>query len=189
MGLLSQDHLVQDVIDFHRGQGRFGLRGAYLGMEASSVAEVFLDYFETLGTADKGAIADIVLLGALGRIKLLCPFLAATTDLLVALCIRGQSKYFLRGLLLLEQEFTDRANLEQWAANTDAIANTSSLASGVEFKQDWHYALSLWTALRYLGSESLGQALGYLVNNARSEHFRAALMGGMEGWFRSFEDS
>ncbi len=162
--------MINEIIDFIEGQGRFSEREEYVGMSASLSGELFDFYFESLDSSAQKKMAHIVTEGALGNCKELAPYLAMTSSLLMRLC-RRYGQYFRYEREALEKEFNDSENRTRWVKAEDIGHALTDLA----YKNDWHYPLKLWGILYILRSDATDDTYNHLIRNSQSQRFRESL--------------
>jgi hypothetical protein len=164
------DEYAQMAVDFFEGRGRFAERDDYLGMEASRIPDLFVDYFNQLDPSGQQAMATTLAQIALGQRAELAEYLPAAARLMVDLAVRSKAGAFAGIQSDLEREFSDRAGLERWSHAVDRTP-----PAGLDFRGDWHYPLQLWGVLYQLGSPVATEAFDYLLRHADSARFRQAL--------------
>lgn len=167
---MERDKIIQQLIDFCEGRGGFEARNDYVGIEASSIPDIYIDYFNRLSSADKKKTASIINDGSLAHIDLLMPYVKEIMMLLQILCRRNYVDYFRDGINKLEAEFNNSDNLMLWVN-----ADDKPKQKGSSFKADWHYPLILWGVLYMLKSNRINETYQYLLKNAKSKFFREAL--------------
>lgn len=153
---------------FFEGRGRFAARSEYVGMDASSIPALFVEYFEGLSEGRKMEMARVIASGALGESEALRPHLAPATRLMGDLCLRNQHGFFQGSREALEKAFTDAANVKAWLEAPDPETDVQ----GSAFKKEWRYALVLWGMLYLLRSDKIREIYQTLLENAHSEHFQ-----------------
>lgn len=163
--------MVEDLIDFFEGRGRFKSRDEYVGMDASQIPEIFVAYFTALSPPQKKEMAEIIAGGAVGHAEALIPYLQQSMRLLLDLCMRGHPQDFVPARETLEQEFNDPSNRKLWIAAEDV----QPPSEGAAYKSDWHYPLMLWGVLYLLKSSRIATVHSDLMDNAASESFKEAL--------------
>ncbi|GEM_PF-2326855 len=168
---MEREKIINEIIDFVEGQGRFSERKEHVGMSASLSGELFDSYFESLDSSSKRNVAQILTESALGNCEELIPHMAVTTRLLASLC-RRYGRYFQCGRKALEKEFNDSENHTRWINAKDIGYTPSDLS----YKEDWHYSLKLYGILCYLGSDATDDTYHYLLGNSRSHRFRESLI-------------
>jgi hypothetical protein len=172
---MEREKIINEIIDFIEGQGRFSERKKYVGMSASLSGELFDSYFESLDSSSKKKAAQILTESVLGNCKELIPHMAVTTRLLASLC-RRYGRYFQCGRKALEKEFNDSENHSRWI-NAKDIGHTPT---DLSYKEDWHYSLKLYGILCCLGSDATNDSYHYLLGNSRSQRFRESLVRSRE---------
>jgi hypothetical protein len=165
-----RNELTTELIDYFEGRNRFEARNDYLGMEASRIPELFVEYFESLRPELTKEFAAVIVAGARGQTAELQPYLRQVAQLLGDLCMHRQCQYFADEAVNLEREFNDPQNLRHWVEDGEEES-----PEGVDFKRAWRYALILWGVLYMLESTRIQTNYEYLLGNAASEHFRRAL--------------
>lgn len=173
---MEREQLTSELIDFHEGRGQFEERKEYVGMLASSIPELFADYFAVLSPTDKTEMASILVMGLLDPCERLGPYVGPNVLLVHNLCLRNYTPYFVGTRVDLEREFTDPVNIEQWVNAPDrSVLEQPDPGNSVVFKRDWHYPLILWGILYLLKSEQIDTTYYYLREHAQSGEFRQAL--------------
>lgn len=169
---MKKDEIIQQLIDFCEGKGKFIKREEYRGMDGSSIPDLYIKYFRRLKPSEKKEAALIMVAGAIGEIDVLTPFIWQIIFLIEELCLNTYVDYFKDSIEIMEEEFNNSANLELWA-NADVPMIPYQ---GVSFKKEWSYSKSLWAILYMLKSDKIDESYRYLVNNSKSEDFRRALI-------------
>lgn len=168
---MSEIMLLQNLIDFFEGKGQFKIRNDYLGMEASSIPDIFINYFKGLKHVDKDKTVELIVAGSLGREKRLHLYVAFAIHLALRLCMENYTQLFKKRITLLEEEFNNQENVNKWISSDEK----TPIAEGILYKKNWHYALDLWGLLYLLGSNEISVTYNNLIENTRHPRFSEAL--------------
>jgi len=168
---MNEEMLLQNLIDFFEGEGEFKIRNDYLGMEASSIPNIFIDYFNKLESSKKDKTAEIIVAGIIGREKKLVLYLSSITHLVLSLCLNDYTHHFKNHISELEQEFNNPISIDEWIANGDI----TPIEEGLLYKKDWHYALELWGILYLIGSNKINDTYNKLIDNAKNDRLSESL--------------
>jgi hypothetical protein len=169
---MMKAQMTEELLDLFNWRNRYQSRSAYGGVGVMYENEnKFYEHFKSLAEAEKQEAANVIVAGAIGQNQQLSEYLGQTASLMMNLCLRRHTRYFLPHLEMLEREFNDTGNLKAWAEAEDL----TTLPGGLEFKKDWHYSLLLFQTLRMLKSSHIGNSQKFLIENAKSEQFRKRL--------------
>lgn len=165
-----EQKLVDELGDFFERRNRFAICDDYVGMEASRIPEVFVEYFDSLNDADQKRMTATIVAAALGQIHGLSGYLDSASSLLLELCLHRRTNYLEGQKDILEREFNRPENLRVWSKAGDREFE------GLDYRNEWRYALKLWGVLYLLKSEHIASGYDYLVKHSESSHFRNALI-------------
>jgi hypothetical protein len=168
------DPIEQAIVDFFEGRGQFAALEDYVGMDASNGPELFANWMGRLGDAEQRAVGSQLAEIALGQ--KLHDYLPLAGRLMGDLSVRGYAPSFQSVQTLLEDEL--ESHVLAWLQAPDR----NPPPDGLEFKDDWHYALQLWGVLHLLKSERGERAYRTLREGATSARFRQALTLGREAY-------
>lgn len=163
--------LVEELSDFFECRNRFAVCDDYVGMEASRIPEVFIEYFDSLSDEDQKRMTAIIVAATLGEVANLVDYLDSASSLLLQLCLRRRAQYLGNERDALEREFNKPENIAAWSRTGDAASY-----DGLDYKREWRYALTLWGVLYLLKSDRIEASYDYLLKHAQSPHFRNALV-------------
>jgi hypothetical protein len=168
------DPIEQAIVDFFEGRGQFAALEGYVGMDASNGPELFANWVASLAESEQRAVGSKLAEIALG--KRLNEYLPLAGRLMGELAVRGHVRAFQDVQPLLEGELESR--VPAWLQAPDR----NPPPGGLEFKEDWHYALQLWGVLHLLDSERGERAYRTLAEGATSPRFRQALILGRQAY-------
>jgi hypothetical protein len=168
------DPIEQAIVDFFEGSGQFAALEDYVGMDASNGPELFANWVASLGEAEQRAVGSKLADIALGQ--KLTDYLPLAGRLMGDLAVRGHARAFRDVQPRLEHEL--ESHVSAWLQAPDR----NPPPGGLEFKDDWHYALQLWGVLHLLHSERAERAYRSLIDAAMSARFRQALTLGREAY-------
>lgn len=168
--------MINELIDFFQAKGRFTECRNYVGMEASRIPKLFIDFFKSLESKKKHLIVDYLVSGALGKHKELYPYIPLIWSLMVSMCIQSYTGYFINRQNDLENEFNNKQNLAVWIESP----NSGHPNHGLSFKKDWHCALMLWGILYLMNSNNIAKSYNYLLKSANSTLFKEGLIRAKE---------
>ena len=161
-------NVQQDLEDFLKGRGRFD-RSEYYGMSASEVPGLLAHYCDELAPDEQSDLTRRLTRVAIGDQEHLSAYLAASA--LWVFCAKGYLNQSSESVTLLEEEFTNPANVELWT-HADEMTHSTG---GADFKRTWSYAAILSSILKRLGSERAASTRQYLLEHADSEEFKDTL--------------
>lgn len=163
--------LIDELSDFFERRNRFATCDNYVGMEASRIPEVFMEYFDSLDAPDQKRMTSIIVAAALGEVAALVPYLDSAASLLLELCLYRRAQYLDDERNALESEFNKPKNIAAWSK-----AGDSEAFEGLDYKQEWRYALKLWGVLYLLKSDRIEASYDHLLKHALSLPFKNALV-------------
>lgn len=162
--------VIEIIVNYFEGRSIFSERNMYVGMTASNIPELFNKYYTKLTNIKKKKVIKVIINGLIGEIENLKPYVAELSELLLYLCIANYPDLEKEEYKRLEKEFNNFDNIERWIC-----AGDDPSASGIVFKEDWHYALQLWGILYLVKCERINETYNYLIRNAKSVFFKEAL--------------
>ncbi len=129
----SKKNLARDLEDFFLGQGRFD-RSEYYGMSASQTPEMLVDYCKELAPSEQTQLTRLLTSVVIRDQLRLSSHLPLAIRALDVLCAKGYLSKSSESAALLEQEFTDPANIEMWTQSGEMTEQQG----GADFNQTWH---------------------------------------------------
>ena len=158
---------------FFEGRGRFVGRDERVGMDASSIPELYVAYFLGLSRAERAAAADALVTAALDLDDSGSVPATGAARLIVDLCLRGATDAFTPYRDRLVRELEDPQRLATWLAAGDPH-------DGRGTPDEWRFALALWGVLYMLDHAAAEPSFGRFTHEASSTSFREALVRARE---------
>lgn len=146
------------------GRGRFEERNGYLGMEASTIPELFVRFFEAQEVKDQQGLARMLVGDMVGDSDI-NP--AESASLITRLCREGHAALFLEYRQKIEAEVKRYAGSWLEGDNQDQLYAND--------KMRWHFGLKLHSILLKLNSQVAGWLREEVYAKARSQWFKDAL--------------
>lgn len=165
-----EQKLIDELSDFFECRNRFAVCNDYVGMEASRIPDVFIEYFDSLHAEEQKRMTAVIVAATLGEVAALVNYLPSVSSLLLDLCFLRREPYIRDWRGALETEFNKPENVAAWSRSKDDEAY-----EGLDYKQEWRYALKLWGALYLLESDRIAGTYDYLLKHAASSQFKNSL--------------
>ncbi len=160
----------QQIIDaYFEGRPPFEERNEYLGIEASTIPELFVRFFAAQSSDDQRGLAETLVRATVddeGENP------GSYASLILRLCFSGYSSFFRQDQQRLEAEA--KRYIDRWLEgdNQDqAYANE---------KMQWHFGLKIHGILSALDSPVAGWVREQAASNAKSDWFREGLLHGVK---------